>query len=674
MSSTSQETTLSPDAPDENSRFVRNADPETAERRHAKILLVEDEAIVALDIKTRLLHLGHEVVGVTSSGEDAIKAVEATRPDLVLMDIRLRGKLDGIEAAQQLRARFDVAVIYLTAYGDDATLQRAKLTEPYGFLIKPFEERELHSTIEMAFYKSMMEKRVQQQTRRLQRTISTFPEGVVLLDADNRIVMANPKAQAYLLMLSGAAMGDPVERLGELSIAAFVEARDTGGWQDILSLDSPQRTFEAIATSLNTELDPLPVAVDEAPSGWMLVIRDVTAERQSAERIRLHERLAAVGKLAAGIAHDFNNIMSSIIVFTDLLYMTESNISQKSRAHLDTVARQARHASDLVKQLLGFSRASITEAQIIKLTPLLKEQVRMFERLLPEHIQLKLVYQEGDYLVNGDPSQLLQALMNLYLNARDAMPDGGELSIEMTNCAEADLPQKDHKQHQQWTVIRVSDTGTGIQPDALSHLFEPFFTTKASGKGAGLGLTQVYNIVRQHEGCVSAESSVGKGTTFSIFLPVVNSTPDSALDPVAAQEECAEIPASLRAPGNFQSILVVEDNAIVRQAASDLLEALNYRVVAASNGREALALLESSAADVDLILSDLVMPEMGGIELCTELRKRSVSAKIIVMSGYFSERDSLRLKSLAITNYIHKPLTANCLLKAIETALSSHDA
>ncbi|HQY92544.1 response regulator [Caldilinea sp.] len=154
MSSTSQETTLSPDAPDENSRFVRNADPETAERRRAKILLVEDEAIVALDIKTRLLHLGHEVVGVTSSGEDAIKAVEATRPDLVLMDIRLRGKLDGIEAAQQLRARFDVAVIYLTAYGDDATLQRAKLTEPYGFLIKPLKNANCTAPLKWRFTKA----------------------------------------------------------------------------------------------------------------------------------------------------------------------------------------------------------------------------------------------------------------------------------------------------------------------------------------------------------------------------------------------------------------------------------------------------------------------------------------------------------------------------------------
>jgi signal transduction histidine kinase len=666
MSSTSQESEPSTNAPDERSRLVWNANPETAEPRRAKILLVEDEAIVALDIKTRLLHLGHEVVGVTSSGEDAIKIVEATRPDLVLMDIRLRGRLDGIEAAQQLRAQFDVAVIYLTAYGDDATLQRAKLTEPYGFLIKPFEERELHSTIEMAFYKSMMEKRVQQQIRRLQRTISTFPEGVALFDADNRIVMANPKAQAYLLTLSGATVGDLVERLGNATLAAFIEARDTGGWQDILSLDSPSRTFEAIATSLNTELDPLPVDVEGGPSDWMLVIRDVTKERQRAERMRLHERLAAVGQLVAGIAHDFNNIMSSIIVFTDILYMAESNISQKSRGHLDTIARQARHASDLVKQLLGFSHAAITEMQIIKLTPLLKEQVEMFERLLPENVQLKLVCQEDDYLVNGDPSQLLQALMNLYLNARDAMPDGGELSIEMIHCAEADLPQTDHKQHQAWLVIRVSDTGIGIQPDALPHLFEPFFTTKASGKGAGLGLVQVYNIVRQHEGCVSVESSVGKGTTFSVFLPMVNSAP--------AQEGGAETPASLRASGNSQSILVVEDNRIVRQAASDLLELMDYRVVAASNGREALTLLESSAKDVDLILSDLVMPEMGGIDLCTELRKKSVRAQIIIMSGYFSERDNLRLKSLAITNYIHKPLTAANLLKAIETALSSHGA
>ena len=625
----------------------------------AKILIVEDEAIVALDIQARLIRLGHQVAGIASSGEEAIRLAEASLPDLALMDIRLRGKMDGVATAHQLRVRFDVPVVYLTAYGDDATLQRAKITEPFGFLIKPFEERELHGTIEMALYKIQMQKRLQQHSAQLQRIISTLPEGVALLDAENRIVMANPRAQEYLMALGGVGIGEVLQKLGDMSTDQLVSVLDHGLWQEIPYAGPPQRTFEATTTSGSGEFAH--GAAEENSLDRLLVIRDVTTERQIQERIRLHERLAAIGQFAAGIAHDFNNIMTTVVIYAELMQTGEPNLTPQSRERLESIVQQAKHATDLIKQLLGFSRASRMEVQPVDIVPLVKEEAQMLQRLIPQNIQLKLVYQPGDYVICGDATQILQVLMNLTLNARDAMPNGGELCIELARCSGEEIPLDDIKADSEWITIRISDTGAGIDPDDLPHIFEPFFTTKAPGKGTGLGLAQVHGIVQQHGGYVYADSCIGKGSTFSVFLPAQTSASTDDVD--------AATGFSPPVQGNHHTIMVVEDDPVVRQSICELLGAMDYQIFAASNGCEALALLESCEMHVDLILSDLVMPEMGGVELCRELRTRKLDTKIIVMSGYFSQETREQLRPLFIASYLNKPLRAERLFEAIEDAL-----
>ncbi len=620
-----------------------------------KILIVEDESIVALDMQTRLNRLGYEVVGISDSGLEAIEMAGNHQPDLALMDIRLRGTMDGVETANQFRTRYDIPVVYLTAYADEQTLKRAKVTEPLGYLVKPFEERELHSTIEMALYKIEMDKRLQAQTARLQRIVSTVPEGVALLDANHRLVLVNPRAEAYLADLAGVSVGDIVDRLGDTSIEHLLNRSGDESWHEIKIKGSYPRVFEAILSIAQP---------DSAPTGnnaseWVLVLREVTAERQIQERIQLQDRLAAVGQLAAGIAHDFNNILASLLLTPYMIQRTEPHLSPKNLERLDSITQLAKRASDLIKQILDFSRASAMEMIPIDLRPLLKELSKMLERMLPEDISFRLIYLPDDYMVKGDSTRIIQLLMNLVLNARDAMPNGGELCVELARVSGDEMHIADISSHNGWLRINVTDRGTGIHPDALPHVFEPFFTTKAPGKGTGLGLAQVYGIIQQHGGHINIDTQLGQGTTFSVYFP--------ALSPLSPVEVHLGVDHTSPLRGNQQTILIVEDNPDVRQSICDILELSNYHILTASNGREALTVIDQLETQVDLILTDLVMPEMGGLELCRELRRKNSTVKVIILSGYISEETLEELKSLAVSDYLRKPIDAEHLVTTIES-------
>jgi two-component system, cell cycle sensor histidine kinase and response regulator CckA len=612
---------------------------------HAKIMIIEDESVVALDLQARLNRLGHQIVGIGNSQDDALRLAASWHPDLAFMDIHLRGVTDGVEIAQQLRSSYNIPVIYLTAYADDITLQRAKITEPVGYLIKPFEERELHSTIEMALYKIQVERKLQEQAARLQQIVSTVPEGVALLDDNRCVVFANTQAEDFLSLLADAKIGDIIERLGELPVEELLNTED---WHDIILGTSKQRVFEAIAKPANP-IKSIDSFNDQA-SDWVLVIREVTAEREMRHRAQAQDRLAAVGQLAAGIAHDFNNILLSITLGTDVIQMMEPNLSPKAQDRLEIISQQARRASDLIRQILDFSRTSAMEMKPFDLVPLLKELTEMLERMLPESVRLELVSPTTSHMINGDTTRIMQLLVNLSLNARDAMPNGGELRIEAQLSGD-----------QQWVQIKVIDSGEGIHADVLPHIFEPFFTTKSPGKGTGLGLAQVQGIIQQHNGYIRVESELDRGTTISIYLPALPSQPQSQVESGNHDNEPTQ--------GNQQTILIVEDNIPVQQSMFEILSLLNYQVFTAANGHEALSILEQPDVNVDLIVSDLVMPEMGGLELCRKLRQNQNDVSIIIMTGYLSDEVLKELKSLMIIECLNKPLELDDLSRAVQGAL-----
>jgi CheY-like chemotaxis protein len=318
----------------------------------------------------------------------------------------------------------------------------------------------------------------------------------------------------------------------------------------------------------------------------------------------------------------------------------------------------------MIQQILDFSRRTVLERRPMDLTPFLKEVVKLLQRTVPESIKLDLTYDVDEYMVHADPTRMQQAIMNLAVNARDAMPEGGELHIE--------LDQIQIKSHEEpplpemgagaWVRVQVTDSGSGIPPDALPHIYEPFFTTKERGKGTGLGLAQVYGIVKQHEGHIGVSTEVGEGTTFTLYLPALLSTPT----------ESPALQAADLVQGQGETILVVEDDAALRQALSSTLEQLNYRVLEATNGREALDILNQRTGEVSLVLSDLVMPEMGGGALFRAMQERGMTLPMMMLSGHPLENELDNLQAQGMAGWLVKPPNLEQLSLLLAQVLQEH--
>ncbi|MBN1979340.1 MAG: PAS domain S-box protein [Anaerolineae bacterium] len=533
-----------------------------------------------------------------------------------------------------------------------AALLRGADEDPAGFVAV---SRDITKRKQVEQEREYLLAQVQEQARRVQQIIETVPEGMVLLDTKNRVIMANPLGHQDLTILADTLVGSILTRLGDRPLDEILTSPPQGLWHEV---SAGGQTFQVIAR---------PIETGPTPGGWVLVIRDITRQREIERHAQQQERLAAVGQLAAGIAHDFNNIMAVISLYAGMSLRTP-DLPQKVHARLETIDQQARRASDLIQQILDFSRRAVIERMPMELGAFLKELTKLLGRTLPENIQIDLSAAEDEYMVNADPTRVQQMIMNLATNARDAMPEGGQLHIGLEKVwvakrKSAPLPGMDPGE---WVRVTVVDTGSGIPADILPHIYDPFFTTKEPGRGTGLGLPQVYGIVKQHEGYIDAATQEGAGTTFTIYLPSL------------AKHQAESIPYETETfvQGQGQLVLVVEDDAPTRMALVDGLELLNYRVIEATNGREALMTFEQHAGLTDpaeqiaLVLSDMVMPEMSGQALLHALRERFPTAKAILLTGHpLDEGTFENLQSQGLRGWLLKPLSIERLSRAVAQAL-----
>lgn len=491
--------------------------------------------------------------------------------------------------------------------------------------------------------------KTRKQAQQIQQIMDTVPEGVLLLDAAGRVVLANPVAEEDLLVLAGVGVGGTLTHLGERPLAELLIPPPKGLRHETTT---DGRSFQVIAQ---------PVEAGPTPGGWVLVTRDVTQQRVVEQRIQQQERLAAVGQMAAGIAHDFNNIMATIVLYAHMVARVEG-LSTRDRGRMETINQQAKHATQLIQQILDFSRRAVLERRPLDLAPFLKEQVKLLERTLPESIEVKLDCGPDEYIVNADPTRMQQIVANLALNARDAMPEGGELCIglEHIRVKPGESPLLPEMGAGEWVQVTVSDTGTGIPPDVLPHVFDPFFTTKEPGEGTGLGLAQVHGIVGSHDGHIDLKSQIGQKTTFTIYLPALSTRP----------VETPTLEMSTLAKGQGETILVVEDSASTRKALVESLEELNYRVLEAANGQEALTMLEQRSAEIALVLSDVVMPRMGGIALLHALRERGLPARMVMVTGHLLQKELEDLRAQGIIDWLPKPPELEQLAEVVARALN----
>ena len=391
-----------------------------------------------------------------------------------------------------------------------------------------------------------------------------------------------------------------------------------------------------------------------APVRMIGSLADLTEQRRLEAQLRESQKMEAVGRLAGGVAHDFNNLLCAILGYTDLALLDASE-SSSVRDELEEIRKAAQRAAQLTKQLLAFGRRQIRRPANVDVNAVIRETNRLLTQLLGEHVHLITQPTASRAVVYMDPGELDQILVNLVVNARDAMPNGGTVSVETThvrapaaNGAGGDF-----------VLLTVADSGSGIDPEALPHIFEPFFTTKGEA-GTGLGLATVYGIVEQNGGRIDVESVIGEGTRFRVLLPASSGAAEQASPPVLDVEQ----------PAGSATVLLAEDETGVRTLARRILERAGFRVLEARHGADALMLWRQHADSIDVAVTDLVMPEMDGRTLADALHESRPALPILFMSGYSDDEVTRRGFADARIAYLAKPFTAESLIRAVRQAMA----
>jgi two-component system, cell cycle sensor histidine kinase and response regulator CckA len=881
----------------------------------ARILVVEDERIVAKDIQVKLKSFGYAVPAVASSAEEALQAISAYRPDLVLMDIVLKGKEDGVEAAHQIHEVYDVPVVYLTAYTDSQTLDRAKETAPFGYILKPFKERDLQIAVEMALYKHGMERRLREHEEWLNTTLESIGDAVIATDVTGIVQFMNAPAEELSGWKKEDALGkglgevfqvfdieshkrmiDPVtsvlmeghdfqfsnhtlirsQRGGEVpilqsgspikdqrgnifgvvlvfrdmsehhrnidalrrsqerykllfehnpqpmwvfdneslsflavnnsavqsygytedeflsmtikdirppeDIPEFVEqlrkpSEDLrqGIWKHkkkdgsvilaeisthelqfenrdarlVLAIDVTERqsiieaireseeryrylidtardaiftlsrdalfaslnpAFEMItglhrdewigrsfttlihpddlslaneqflnnmkgiqspvyelriATSSGTyvvaELMTTPQETAGEITGVLGVARDITERKRIEDHLRESQKLEGLGTLAGGIAHDFNNILGIVLGHSSLVRKAIRDEDEASVKSLNAIATAVERGSGVVRQLMAFARKANIQVGPVDLNHEIHETMVLLHETLPRSISFNLKLAEGLPLINADRNQLHQVLLNLSVNARDAMPDGGTLTFS-TKVVEGTWLRARiaSATEERYVQVSIEDTGIGIEEAVLGHIFEPFYTTKGLGRGTGLGLSVAYGVVKNHRGFIEVDNTPNEGTTFFVFLPVMIDTPKSARVKAETQTE------DLR---GTETILIVEDEEDLVELLHVALGAAGYKVISAGTGPEGVELYTLHRKEIAAILSDVGLPGFSGWEMFERIKQLDPDVKMIIASGYIDPSRSVEMGNSSNFEILEKPYRPTEVLSMLRAVL-----
>ena len=480
-------------------------------------------------------------------------------------------------------------------------------------------------------------------------------DGLVATDRTGSVVLVNEVARTILGdggdEILGRRLQDTLACAGRSVRLSPITGAEGVAYEVTLEAPRP-RVFDLRVSSIESD-------------GHLLLLREVTAECAARERAEQQARLAATGQLAAGIAHDFNNVLSVVLAHADLL-RKDHTLRDDVRVKLRGIADQARRGGRLVRQVLDFARRAPTRRQRVDLAACVRETMDLLERTIPENVVVSTAL-PTECLAEVDPVQVEQVVANLVLNAGDAMPGGGRLRIELSRrtLKEGEPPPVAGMTPGEWAALSVADTGFGMSPAVQRRLFEPFFSTKA-GRGTGLGLAQVHGIVKQHGGSIDVTSEVGRGTTFTVYLPLAGARVGTRRAPKATDLD--DDAGSTLPTGWGELILLVEDDAAARVASADALRSLGYRVLVAECAEQAWELWVRHGDEIALVLTDLVLPGVGGAHLCSALARQG-RAPVIALSGYPIDAEDSRLAGVA--HRLQKPVGIERLAQVIHRTLAA---
>jgi len=619
-----------------------------------QILVVEDERIVAQDIRNSLTALGYSVAGVAYSGVEAIAMAKKMRPDLVLMDIMLKGEIDGIQAYEQICNHIDIPIIYLTAYADEKTIQRAKLTTPFGYILKPFEDKELHTAIELALYKHKIDKELNETRKWLATVLQSIGDAVIATDYKGLVTFMNPVAEDLTGWSRIEAKDRPISEVFKIineqtrmpcenPVNKVIESGIIVGLANHTALVSKDGTERIISDSGAPIIDKNNKIV-----GVVLVFRDITEQSRIEEELVKAQKLEAMGTLAGGIAHDFNNILTGILGNISLAKL-HAGVNKDITKWLEDAEKASFRAKELALQLLTFAKGGAPVKKTVWIKSLIEDSAGF--AISGSNVRCKFSIPDDLWPVEIDEGQISQVINNLVINADQAMPEGGLIEIQAENIKQAPLTRQG-----MYIKISIKDHGHGIAKKHLKKIFDPYFTTKQ--KGSGLGLTSAFSIIKNHDGYIFLESTLSVGTVVDIFLPASEKE-------VIIKKKLNEKPI----PGKGK-IMVMDDDELVRDVVGHMLESLGYTPLFVQDGAQAITAYHESIQSGErfkAVIIDLTIPGgMGGEKAIKQLLKIDPDVKAIVSSGYSDDPIMANFKTYGFSGVIAKPYKLIDLSKALQ--------
>ncbi len=630
-----------------------------------RVLIVEDERVVATHVERSLQDAGYVVTGIASTAAEADSLLTGAAPDVALVDIRLRGRGEGFQIAERLRALHDVPVVYMTAHTDDDTLQRAARTGAYGYVVKPFTIGEVKSALQVALFKHRMDQHLAQRERWFSTTLRAIADGVVACDAEEHVTFLNAAAERMLGHSEESARGCP---LGEL-LGRGAHVAEVGR---AITQRAPQAfAFEAnpSGSALLLEGSVAPIIHGERVLGAVLVVHDVTEQRRRDEQLALTDRLSSLGTLVASVAHEINNPLAYTIGNLGLAASELQRLSEElpdaQRDALERVIRSLHDAEEgagrvanTVKELRAFGRMEERSQRTVDPRACVDWALRLTGNQLLHHARLHTSLRDVPH-VRANELKLSQVVVNLLTNAVQALTGDREANEVKVST---------------WTdetgsaIIEVEDNGRGMSEEVRGAIFQPFFTTKSLGVGTGLGLNICRKIVKEVGGDITVESQPGQGSRFRVRLPA---SQDEVPGSFTRLSSAPPPPRSLTALRDAPRILVVDDEPMIRTLVTRLLSG-RYRVSTADSVRSALAAL-NQRSDFDAVLCDLMMPGESGIDFFGVVRALypALLTRVAFITGGAVTPDTSKFLETAARPVLNKPFDAGDLVAFIDGLIAA---
>jgi PAS domain S-box-containing protein len=634
------------------------------------LMVVDDDEGMRDNLKDILEDEGY-VFHSASNCAEALAIAEKHRPQVALLDLKLPDG-SGLNLMAGLKKQNpDFICIMVTAYADLDSAVGAIEKGAFQYLQKPVRTIELMKVLDRVFEiiqiredKQHAEKLLRESEERFRTIFESARDVVFLKDKDLRYTLVNPRMERLFNLPAGEFLGRTDEEIfhtaknessdnedGEVLKGNVVEHEETR-----IILNEP-KTFHSIKVPLYGNSGEI--------IGLCGINRDVTETKKLEAQLIQAQKMEAIGILAGGISHDFNNLLQAILGYTQML-MLEKSEEDPDYSRLQEIEDAGRKAKELIRQLLTFSRKVESKPKPLDLNLHVKEVTKLLVRTLPKMIQIEMNLEEAIHTVNADPGQLDQVIMNLAVNARDAMPEGGKLVISTANVWLDDAFCRNHVDLRpgNHVLLSIRDNGQGMDKRTQEHIFEPFYTTKTTGEGTGLGLSMAYGIVKNHQGAILCESRKGSGTIFNIYFPAIHVNAKKL-----ERKKKMDVPK-----GKGETILVIDDEEVLRKLLSQVLTLHEYRVLTAATGEEGFTLYGGHREEIALVVLDMIMPGMGGKNCMKRILSENPGAKILLTTGFPSKDTRNEAQKEGALGFIEKPFDFGDILRVIRKVIAPSES